>query len=298
MHALLIGLLAYLLFYFLFWAASSLIILALPGSFLGRKAAIALVWLPPFIRGETLHQWAAVTAEQLAQRHFGGDRTGAMATQLAKEVEDGAMRAMLPLAESAELDRVVACPEGGQGLVGVTAPEAFSIADYIRKNLSLTEQERILKLAVANVDKLVTGTPGEILPPVLLCPLQGPRRICCVYAARPLRCRPLHAISIARDAGQNGEMSACSPMEAPEEYRHARTVANGITVGLSKAMESARLSAQIYELNSALATVLEIPDAAERWVKGEDVFVNAIGVPASALAPSSSANCVAAEKVH
>jgi hypothetical protein len=298
MHALLLGLLAYFLFFLLFWAACSLITLALPDSFFGRKAALALVWLPPFIRGETLHQWAAVKAEQLAQRHLCEDRTGAMATQLAKEVEDGAMRAMLPLSESEELDRVIACPENGQGLIGVTAPEVFAIADYIRKKLSRTEQERILRLAVANVDRLVTGVPGEIVPPVLPCPLQGKNRVCCVYGARPLRCRPLHAISIAKDADHDGEKPACSPIEAPEEYRHARTVANGISVGLSKAMESACLSARIYELNSALVVALEIPNASERWAKGEDVFVHAIGVPASAFASFSSKDCVAVEKVR
>ena len=41
---------------------------------------------------------------------------------------------------------------------------------------------------------------------------------------------------------------------------------------MTRALKSAGLDANIYELNSAVATALEIPDAAERWARGEDVF--------------------------
>jgi hypothetical protein len=289
MHALFIGLLAYVLFYILFWAISSLVVVALPESFLGRKAAGVLAWLPPFIRGETLRQWAATTTEQLAQRRLDGERTGEMAAQLAREVEEGAMRAMLPMSESAELNRVVACPKDGQGVIGVTAPEVLAIAEYVRKKLPHAEQERIFKLAVANAEKLIAGTPGEIRLPIFPCPLLGENQVCCVYAARPLRCRPLHAISIARGSGQRGEACPCSPVDAPEEYRHAQTVAEGVAIGLSKAIEAARLSTKIYELNSALAVALDQPDAAERWAGGEDVFAHAVGVPTAMTVPTCDA---------
>ena len=43
---------------------------------------------------------------------------------------------------------------------------------------------------------------------------------------------------------------------------------------MTRALKSAGLDANIYELNSAVATALEISDAAERWARGDDVFRN------------------------
>jgi hypothetical protein len=45
-------------------------------------------------------------------------------------------------------------------------------------------------------------------------------------------------------------------------------------IGVTRALKSAGLDANIYELNSALAAALETPDAAERWARGEQVFQN------------------------
>ncbi len=60
--------------------------------------------------------------------------------------------------------------------------------------------------------------------------------------------------------------------EALEEHGHEQTVAQGIEMGLTRALKSAGLDANIYEINSALATALGSPDAAERWANGERVF--------------------------
>ena len=91
--------------------------------------------------------------------------------------------------------------------------------------------------------------------------------MCCTFALRPLRCRPLHARSIAETFSQR---KATTP-------RHEEIVAQGIEDGMKRALKSAGLDAKMYELNSALATALGIPDAAERWARGEDVFRHGIG---------------------
>ena len=65
---------------------------------------------------------------------------------------------------------------------------------------------------------------------------------------------------------------AGSPGEAPGETGHEQTVAEGIEMGVMRALKSARLDASVYELNSALATALAMLDAAERWAEGENVF--------------------------
>ena len=272
MTMLLTGLLAVFLFYALFLLACFATVMLLPASFLARHATAVLTWLPPFMRGEALRNWAATTAERLTQKHLAGKRTGETATRLAMEVEDGAMHAMMPLAEPAELERIIACPETGQGMVGVTAPEALAIAAYLRNNLSRAEQQRIHELAVENAKKIASRAPGDSNLPPLQCPLQGQDRVCCVYAARPLRCRILHAIAISKEMGDRSVPRAGSQAEAPDENRHEQTVAEGIEIGVTRALKSAGLNANICELNSALATALEAPDAAERWANGEDVF--------------------------
>lgn len=71
---------------------------AASASTLGAHAKAVLTWLPPFMRGEALRNWAATTAERLATERLAGKRTGETAALLAAEVEDGAMHAMLPTA--------------------------------------------------------------------------------------------------------------------------------------------------------------------------------------------------------
>jgi Fe-S-cluster containining protein len=260
------------LLYALLLAACVAIAILLPASFLGAPAKAVLNWLPPFLRGEALRNWAATTAERLATARLTGKRTDETTARLVAEVEDGAMRAMLPTAGPAELKRIIACPETGQGMVGVTAPEALTIAAYLRKHFSRAEQFRIYELAVENAKKIAVQARSERDMPPLPCPLQGDGHVCCVYGVRPLRCRPLHAISIAKDMASKSVPVAGSQAEAPTEIGHEQTVAQGIEIGLTRALKSAGLDANIYELNSALATALETLDVAERWANGEKVF--------------------------
>jgi hypothetical protein len=274
MSALTGGLILTLLFHVLLLLLVVAVVLFFPKSFLGEPAKAVLNWLPPFLGGTALRDWAATAAEQMAQKRLAGTRTGQTASRLVIEMEEAAMHAMLPLAEAADLERVVACPETGQGRVGVTAPEALAIAAHLRKNKSRAEQKRICELAVENARKIASRASGD--PGPHPCALQGSDHVCCVFARRPLRCRPLHAICVGRQLSPPTVPPARAPAEAPDEPVHEQIVAQGIELGLTRALKSAGLDAHIYELNSALATALEIPDAAERWARGENVFRNAI----------------------
>lgn len=270
-----VGLLMVFLFYALFLLACFALVRFLPASFLGEQAKAVLLWLPPFVGGEALRNWAAKTAEHLTEKRLRSGRTAETAPQLAAEIEEGAMHAMLPTAGLSELERIMACPETGQGMVGVTAPEALAIAAYLRKNRSQAEQQRIYQMAVENADTIAARTRGDSGSPPLPCPLQGEDHVCCVYATRPLRCRPLHAIAIAHETGDRCEPSSAgsqSQAGTPGGAGHEQTVAEGIEMGVLRALKSARLDASVYELNSALATALAMPDAAERWANGENVF--------------------------
>jgi hypothetical protein len=268
------GLILALLFHALLLLLVVAVVLYFPKSLLGEPAKAVLNWLPPFLGGTALRDWAATAAEQLAQKRLAGKRTGETASRLAMDMEDAAMHAMLPLVEPADLERIVACPETGQGRVGVTAQEALAIAAHIRKHKSRAEQKRIYELAVENAKKIASRGPDDLTP--YPCALQGPDHVCCVFARRPLRCRPLLAISVTKEMGQHAVPPTRSREEAPDERRHERIVAQGIEVGMTRALKSAGLDANIYELNSAVATALETPDAAERWARGDEVFHNAL----------------------
>lgn len=241
---------------------------------MAEQAREALTWRPPFVRGGALRKWATETAERLTQDRLADGRAGETAIQIATELEEGTARVMLPLARQAELERIVACPETGQGTVGVTAPEALRIAADLRQTHSKSELERIFDTAVENINTIASRA-GEVrkLAP-LPCPLQGKDHVCCVYGARPLRCRPLHAVFVAKGMGGRNTDLDVAPNKELSEDRYEQTVAQGIEIGLTRTLESAGLDANVYELNSALAMALATPDAATRWARGEHVFAN------------------------
>lgn len=249
-----------------------------------EEAKAVLTWPSPFLRGAELRNWAATTVEELTLTRLNGKRTGMRAVQLAAEVEEGAMQAMLPLAQQAERECIVACPETGQGPLGVTALEVLAIADHLRTNRSPAEQKRIHDRAVESSIKIASRTGDDRNLPPLPCPLQGRDGVCWVYAARPLLCRPLHAKSIAKGMGNRSVEPAGSQTQAPGVDGREQTIAEGFEIGLTRALKSAGLDANIYELSSALAVALETPDAAQRWANGEKVFA---GLPEQSIFQSS-----------
>ena len=72
MNDLLFGLLMVFSFYALFLLACVALVKPLPASFLGAQARSILSWLPPFVGGEALRNWAATNAEQLTQNRLAG----------------------------------------------------------------------------------------------------------------------------------------------------------------------------------------------------------------------------------
>lgn len=79
-------------------------------------------------------------------------------------------------------------------------------------------------------------------------------------------------MSVAKAVASRDGSAAGSPADAQDAKAHEQTVAQGIEMGMTRALKSAGLDSSLYEFNSALATALETPDAAERWARGERVF--------------------------
>ena len=221
---------------------------------------------PLFLKGNDLFYWAKDTAAQIVTKYLRAKTTAATPVELSKNLHADATRAMFPLQVEHDVDLdMIECPKEGQGMIGITAPEVLEIADHIQHHLTVAEQEQIRSLAQVNVRKLANvdhlGFDGSLTP----CPLLGADGICSVYAARPLRCRPLHAATAWRRKGI--ERTANEESDYDEQI-----VEQGAEAGLTEALESAGRDGNVYELNSALLAALDTPNAAERWAKGEDVF--------------------------
>lgn len=246
-----------------------------------ERERLARMWRPPFVRGAKLLAWAREAGERLVADALAGKRGEATPSEVSAKLHDGATRAMLPSMADRDLRRVVPCPLGGQGTIGVTSLEAIEIAEYIRWNLPEEEQTAILRQASEIADARADsgerrgGTANGSTP----CALQGEDCVCLTFGARPLRCRPLHATTVMQRLGL-GRWDAWDDMAWTA---HARVVAEGVEEGLVRALDIAGLDGSVYELNSAVSAALSRPDAARRWLDGEAVFADCAPAPPSAL---------------
>ncbi len=237
--------------------------------YLTEEQKSARIWQPPLARGRDLLNWARTLTARTVGRQMSGKHTASAPLELSAEVHEGATRAMLPSFPDREMHRKFACPSEGQGMIGITAPEVLEIAAFIRHNLPRAERNCIHDLAQANAKRLANLDHTQFDAAETPCPLQGDNRVCCVYASRPLRCRPMHA---AMAASRLGMETIGDEGESITWASHAETVERGVEEGLTAGLESAGLDAHVYELNSALVRALDTSDAARRWAKGEDIF--------------------------
>ena len=220
-----------------------------------------------FLRGTELFYWAQDTAAGIVAKFLNRSPTKDTPIELARELHEATTCAMVPLgAVSDELD-MIPCPENGQGMIGVTAPEVLEIADHIQRNLSRGDKTRIRRRAQRNLSRFAKSNSADFDANQTPCPLQGINGICLAYPARPLRCRPFHAAESWRERGLKQSIDA-------EHDRDEQIVEQGAESGVTEALISAGRDGNIYELNSALVVALETPNAAERWAKGEEIFAD------------------------
>lgn len=238
-----------------------------PGIVAERQRAASL-WHPPFVQGASLRAWSRSVAETLVGTVLRRNEDALLASDLVAELDTGGSRAMLPTVSQTTASRRVPCPEAGQGTVLVTAPEAIGIAEHLRRRLSRREVQRIRDHAARNTELVTVGGAD---PDSLPCALQGDDCVCRTYEVRPVGCRPLHAAAIAGAVGLGGPGMEDGD---PGWEAHAQEVGRGLTEGLTRGLERAGLDADRYELNAALVAVLDTPDAAARWARGEEVFAD------------------------
>ena len=222
-----------------------------------------LRWRPPYVAGTPLQDWArSVTRGVVREAIAEGDESDA-AVRIAEGLSPVVRQAMLPDATPEDRARAVPCSALGQGTVGVTAPEAIALAEWVRTRLDAEDLQALVDDVTLCDEWLANGATASP------CAMQGPDHVCLAYEAQPFACRPTLAASLAAQLRQESGV--------PDGARvftdvHAETVGQGVAEGLSEGLEQAGLDATVYELHSALRRALGRRDAAQAWARGEPVF--------------------------
>lgn len=170
-----------------------------------------------------------------------------------------------------------ACGEGCSSCcetyVAVSIPEAIAIASHVTTQATVQKRSELLRrlreLAAAR-----RGLGWDQIKPAP-CAFLVDRR-CSIYAARPIPCRRYHALdsSAACDAyvlKGGGPMGDDIPLGDARRMDAVQAVA----IELAEACRELKLESARVELSAAVLLVLDKPDIAERWLRGDRVFASA-----------------------
>jgi len=153
--------------------------------------------------------------------------------------------------------------------VTVAAPETFAIAAYLHAHCSDGEMHQVRANLDANAALATAISREEYIARLVPCALMTPDGNCRAHPVRPMACAGFLSTSRARC---EAEFKRVPGRDAVPVDRFAMAAGLAASNGLQQACKDARLDGQFYELHHALRRVLDTPDAADRWARGEDVF--------------------------
>lgn len=230
-------------------------------------------WSPPINDDATyrvdLTSWASVTSEATTARRLLTNRTAATALRLVEEIHAGAQQAMDASPNQGKHACHKGCPGCCHSMISVTAPEACAIAEWLRDNKRPEEVAAIRQHASENAAKGASLNRTAYAESMLWCPLLDSQLSCTTYDVRPLTCRAWNSLSLdaCHDCYFSNHVNKKIPLDD-----HTHAIGQGIRSGLSAGIKGMGLDGQHYELNSALIVALDEPDAADRWIRGDEVF--------------------------
>jgi Fe-S-cluster containining protein len=153
-------------------------------------------------------------------------------------------------------------------LVEVTPLEALAMASYMKEKCSEDELLRLKLQLQSNAVQRTQWREGTSMGAIPACAFLGEDGLCQAYEARPLVCAGVFSFSRAAcQISQPGPSETNVPLD-----RSAKAWTLGISGGLQRALVAAGLDGNIYELHSIVLRALEVDDAFQRWLKGEDIF--------------------------
>ncbi len=153
--------------------------------------------------------------------------------------------------------------------VDITPPEAFAIVAYLQTTFTSAASDATCARIAAHADRISGLSYEEHARARIPCALLVDGR-CSVYPCRPFACRAWNSTSAARceTIFTHGNPVTMLPPLDMHTYEAIWDVARGVTEGLRQS----RLDGKSYELHSILQRIMDTPEAARRWVEGEDVF--------------------------
>lgn len=233
---------------------------------------IALNWQPPQLWGEPLRKWASARAHVSAITSLAlAEPTPRQPILLANEVAQGASYAMDRSPQKDCRACAAGCPGCCRVMVAVTVPEILAVVDYVRRECEAEVVDVIQQRATETAEQTEGMDRNQYAAQQLPCALLSSDDCCMTYPARPIRCRGWCSLSVERchECFLAGSVDQTVPLDA-----HAYAVGQGAADGLSSGIAAAGLDDTFYELNSALARALDVPDAADQWIRGEPVFAD------------------------
>lgn len=168
--------------------------------------------------------------------------------------------------------------------VDVRAVEVFGILDFMERNLSLAEQERVRHEIEANSELLRGLGEMERMRRNVKCPFLSAGR-CSIYEARPQTCRNYHATDASgcRASYERPDDVEIDPDFAPLVYQTGGAHVDAFC----SALQQHGYDIHAYELSTALAVALTQPEARSRFEAKQPPFPSLAGmdVPPEFLDP-------------
>ena len=224
-----------------------------------------------------LYSFARETTEDKLKDERTPDQTDKLTAKLERlaEREINTIHAKIAELGEAGAHLMPACRKGCwyccSHMVTATPPEIIHVANHIRANWN-KEQIAALRERIAKHKEVTQPLrDGKNVLPRHICPLLQDGA-CSVWMDRPLVCRGWNSVDV-NDCIQKGENPEAGIRE--KALAHQIAVADFVRQGFEEGLNTAKLNGNICELAYGLEIALDNPDAAERYLAGEDLFAPA-----------------------